>query len=341
MDDRSDRTSAAKRLGDQAMMGPIAVLMYAVAGLLVLATLLLPHPESMHTAALLAAAVTALVTAVVVWALRRRLPTGFFHLTTAAGTVLAGACTYWGGEASSPYAMLILWVAVFSSYFFTVGQTAAHLALAGVVYAIALGIHPQPDSDAAAHWLVTMTAISLAAAMILKQVNSRRRLEIERERLLAETVKLARTDPLTGLLNRRAWTDHLGREIARSRRFGTPLCVAMLDLDHFKRFNDEFGHPAATTCSATWRPPGRRPCVPATRWRGTAARSSRCCCPAATCRAPSEVIERLRSIIPLGQAARPGSRAGTARRSQASFLARADARLYAAKDEGRDRLVAA
>jgi diguanylate cyclase (GGDEF)-like protein len=340
MEERNDRANIARRLGDQAMMGPTAALMYVVASLVVLATLLLPHPDSMDTLALALGAVTGLVTAVLVWAMRRRLPVGFFHVTTAAGTVLAGACTYWGGEASSPYAMLILWVAVFSAYFFTPAQTAAHLAFAGVVYAIALGLHPEPDTDAGAHWLVTMVAISLAAAMILNQVNSRRRLEVERERLLAETLKLARTDPLTGLLNRRAWHEHLGREIARSRRFGTPLCVAMLDLDHFKRFNDEFGHPRGDDLlcdiAEVWTQ-AVRPSDTLARYGGEefAVLLPGCDLPGA-----SEVIERLRSIIPLGQACSAGVARWDGVESQASFLARADARLYAAKDEGRDRLVA-
>lgn len=51
-------------------------------------------------------------------------------------------------------------------------------------------------------------------------------------------------DPLTGLFNRRYLDDTLPRELHRGRRAGTPFCVAMLDIDHFKRFNDEFGHEA-------------------------------------------------------------------------------------------------
>lgn len=53
---------------------------------------------------------------------------------------------------------------------------------------------------------------------------------------------LAYWDPLTGLLNRRAMARVLEREFKRSERYGTPLSVAFLDLDHFKQVNDHYGH---------------------------------------------------------------------------------------------------
>ena len=62
--------------------------------------------------------------------------------------------------------------------------------------------------------------------------------------LVEETQLLALTDGLTGLYNRRHATKRLEEEIARSRRNGTGLCVAMCDVDHFKAINDEFGHGA-------------------------------------------------------------------------------------------------
>jgi diguanylate cyclase (GGDEF)-like protein len=55
---------------------------------------------------------------------------------------------------------------------------------------------------------------------------------------------LSTTDPLTGVPNRRALDDHLADEMARARRYGTPLAVVMLDLDHFKQLNDHYGHAA-------------------------------------------------------------------------------------------------
>jgi diguanylate cyclase (GGDEF)-like protein/PAS domain S-box-containing protein len=51
-------------------------------------------------------------------------------------------------------------------------------------------------------------------------------------------------DPLTGLFNRRYLEETLSRELHRAHRGNSPLGVAMLDLDHFKRFNDTFGHDA-------------------------------------------------------------------------------------------------
>jgi len=52
----------------------------------------------------------------------------------------------------------------------------------------------------------------------------------------------ARTDPLTGALNRRALEEVALRETARSIRHGVPLCMVMIDIDHFKRLNDKYGH---------------------------------------------------------------------------------------------------
>jgi diguanylate cyclase (GGDEF)-like protein len=54
--------------------------------------------------------------------------------------------------------------------------------------------------------------------------------------------RMAIEDPLTGLANRRAFDKALDRDLARARRSQASLCVALLDLDHFKRVNDSFGH---------------------------------------------------------------------------------------------------
>lgn len=58
-----------------------------------------------------------------------------------------------------------------------------------------------------------------------------------------EKERQARTDTLTGLLNRRAFDEELTVALARAKRYGRPLALVMADIDHFKRINDNFGHP--------------------------------------------------------------------------------------------------
>lgn len=58
-----------------------------------------------------------------------------------------------------------------------------------------------------------------------------------------EIAELAVTDELTGIANRRHFFDRLDEEIDRAKRYGNNLSLLMLDIDHFKRINDSFGHP--------------------------------------------------------------------------------------------------
>jgi len=63
-------------------------------------------------------------------------------------------------------------------------------------------------------------------------------------RLHAQVLELSLTDALTGVYNRRYFDLFLNNEVDRSRRFGHGLAVIILDIDHFKEYNDAFGHPA-------------------------------------------------------------------------------------------------
>lgn len=65
----------------------------------------------------------------------------------------------------------------------------------------------------------------------------------ELEKAKAKLRKLAVTDGLTGLFNYRAFKRQLHLEISRSKRFGLPVSLLMMDIDHFKVYNDRFGHP--------------------------------------------------------------------------------------------------
>ena len=68
--------------------------------------------------------------------------------------------------------------------------------------------------------------------------------EAELQKALKESRELAITDPLTGLHNRRYLWELLGRELLKARRNRTPVAAILADIDHFKRFNDTWGHEA-------------------------------------------------------------------------------------------------
>ncbi|QBL41316.1 GGDEF domain-containing protein [Stenotrophomonas sp. ASS1] len=88
----------------------------------------------------------------------------------------------------------------------------------------------------------TLATVGFIGAMLgyaLRSVLSQ--VEIQRQRDELET--LARRDPLTGLGNRRSFDESLGNARGRARRQGLGLAVLMIDIDHFKRLNDTYGHP--------------------------------------------------------------------------------------------------
>jgi diguanylate cyclase (GGDEF)-like protein len=81
----------------------------------------------------------------------------------------------------------------------------------------------------------------LEVVMVMRDITERKILE---EKLSA----LALTDGLTGILNRRAFDEALNSEWKRTLREGSQISLLMLDIDHFKQFNDKYGHQAGDDC---------------------------------------------------------------------------------------------
>lgn len=77
----------------------------------------------------------------------------------------------------------------------------------------------------------------------LELLVARARTLLEYKQFLDTYKEAANTDHLTGLANRRRFERQLEREVTRTRRYGRPFCLFIVDIDHFKKVNDTFGHP--------------------------------------------------------------------------------------------------
>lgn len=102
----------------------------------------------------------------------------------------------------------------------------------------------RPVGVLAVYWLDPADPLQEHVASTVGLLAAQAAIAIERAELLARLERVARTDELTGLPNRRAWEETLPREMARAAREQWPLCVAMLDVDGLKRVNDTYGHHA-------------------------------------------------------------------------------------------------
>ena len=118
---------------------------------------------------------------------------------------------------------------------FTHPPQAGYLCVPLIVQNGTIGLMSLVDTAAKNTALRPWPQLALAVGETIKLSLSNLKL---RESLREEAIH----DPLTGLYNRRYLDENLGRELHRARRGKSPLCVVMLDLDHFKLFNDTFGH---------------------------------------------------------------------------------------------------
>jgi diguanylate cyclase (GGDEF)-like protein len=161
------------------------------------------------------------------------------------------------------------------------------------------------------------------------------------QRSIRRVQNLARTDPLTNVPNRRAWDEELHRAISQRRRDGEPVCVAMLDLDHFKIFNDEQGHLAGDrilqNVVGSWLAVLRAGDLLA-RYGGEefTVLLSGCHLDRA-----ETIVERLRDLVPRGLTCSAGVAQWDGSESEVALMSRCDAALYEAKSRGRNRMVVA
>jgi diguanylate cyclase (GGDEF)-like protein/putative nucleotidyltransferase with HDIG domain len=164
-----------------------------------------------------------------------RLPALVVPLGVGLAVPLTAAAVHFDGDGASAYGTGFIGIALIAGFFLPRVQALAVLALAGGAYAGVVAAMPGPGS-------VQMPVMVLGIAAIGGLVVSYMR-ERVRE-LFNRLIDAARTDPLTGLLNRRALEELFELELERSRRSERPLSVIVGDLDGFKAVNDRHGHHA-------------------------------------------------------------------------------------------------
>jgi diguanylate cyclase (GGDEF)-like protein/PAS domain S-box-containing protein len=195
--------------------------------------------------------------------------------------------------------------------------------------------------DGSWHWLRWSSILAADESLIYgraSDVTELKRIESEREDLLVEVKVLAASDALTGLPNRRTLDEQLPREMARARRAATPLCLAIIDIDFFKAYNDAHGHLAGDgmlrDCAEAWDSELRGEDT-IVRYGGE---EFLVLLPGASLEQAAETVERLRAVTPDGQTCSAGRACWDFIESAEDLLERADVALYAAKGAGRDRL---
>lgn len=193
---------------------------------------------------------------------------------------------------------------------------------------------------------ITISALAdpddgLSFHAFVQDISERKASEQERAELLARVEAMARTDELTGLANRRSWDEELPRELARAQRQRYGVTVILLDLDHFKDYNDRFGHPAGDELlkevAATWRLTVRVTDLVARHGGEEFAVLLPQCPP----RSAADITERLRQAMPSQQTLSGGIAVWDGQETPETLVARADAALYTAKRQGRNQWVQA
>ena len=234
------------------------------------------------------------------------------------------------------------------------GQLVSEIKRHPVAYATAIvmiqrpGLTPEQAREGMRQGVQDFLVEPVADGEVLTRVEAAGRTKELQQELVAQGARLEallREDALTGLSNRRAILTQLGGMVSAARRHGHPLSIAILDLDHFKRINDTHGHKT-----------GDDVLVMAAHALGTHLRAEDqlgrlggeeflILLPDTDAAAASHVAEKLRHEVAAAPSPVPVTvSVGVATwdgEASDDLLQRADDALYAAKDAGRDRVMAA
>ena len=319
--------------------------MFAGGALVTAVGMLAPHAPETDVDAYWVLFLAQLAVAAVLLVLPRSLGTAWIPGSVVALSIATvSAAVYFNGERFGGPATLnelyYVWPALYVGYFFRRRGLAVSVALIALAYAATLAAIDAAGAAALTRWMVT---VSVAGGSALALRSIRRQVD----RLLAQLRELARTDPLTGLANRREFEACFEAELARARRSGTPFALAIGDIDFFTRLNDEHGHAAGDDAlravARAIEASTRRTDLPAR----VGGEEFAILLPDTTAACAAPVIERLR-----GRLATVATASGapltisfglvefpTHGSSMRELMHVGDAALYEAKELGRDRTV--
>ncbi len=225
--------------------------------------------------------------------------------------------------------------------------------LAFAMYIVA-GLYLGQETGAILYGAALLAVANLVAATGLYNIDYNRRMSFLRE---GELRFRASQDPLTGIANRGAFEDYFERAWKHCAREQIPIAIAMIDIDHFKEYNDHYGHPAGDQCLRAIAPiiedSSQRPLDFAARYGGE---EFVLLLPGCNTRRAKDIVNDLRRNViasVIEHTASPTSALLTVSAGVSSLMPKtgvddrdelirlADDALYKAKSDGRNRVVAA
>lgn len=244
-------------------------------GAVIIGTMMWRTPAQPGATLFIAATVAILVVRLILFAAYRRhavTPMRWMWGATALVAVSGitwGAMMFWSTHAASNPQLLVATAITLGAVMITIPSASfwpAHLAFhlpASLLAALGFLTSGRPGHlQIGIATLFLCVAMAIAGRRLGKEILRAMRLSAENaalaEQLRQQTMELStandeletlsRTDPLTGLANRRCFMDALEAQWARSRRSSRPVALLAIDVDHFKRYNDTYGHGAGDAC---------------------------------------------------------------------------------------------
>ena len=234
-------------VSDAATMARSGAYLFGSGATLALIWLFLPVSGQVNTPAMLAMVGMSYAMVALLIAGYDGIPQWGFKAFLYGFTLIVSGMIFYSGKSASPYSFFYVWAALYALYFFRSVDAARCVLFAGFCYAAVLVAHHWTGNtigefavaveDSAAQWTIAFGTLVVATALfgLLKE---------RLDGLIDRLTDAVKTDPLTGLLNRRGFEEAFELEVERARRLSSPLTLLVGDLDRFKMLNDRLGHPA-------------------------------------------------------------------------------------------------